>query len=287
MNLKNTKSIFFSILSLSAICLPACLPDEPLPEIKPNEEVQNTFDSRYPGAQSVAWSIEKDYYVATFTLASGSANAWFNQEGEWLLSVKEQSGEHLSHKITEAFYNSNYAAWSVEEINILERLNMGVLYVINVSEGNRRADIYYSKLGNLVKVNNQDCHNTVHYPVLIPPEIHHVIDSLFSRPEIIDLWQGEMSVNIGLLNDSSYYFVVFSATYDWICFFQDLTKEEIPRKVWDSFSLSDYGSCRVNRIQLLRNADRLLYLFHFVDEKSKRHILCITYNGLLFSMITF
>ncbi|MDR1557265.1 MAG: PepSY-like domain-containing protein, partial [Tannerellaceae bacterium] len=175
MNSRIAKALIFSIVSLTPACLSDCTSptspeDVPCPPgIKPGIQVLYAFEDRYPNAEDVAWDMEGNYYVATFTLLSAPANAWFDESGEWLLSLTEYAFEQLSYSIPEALSNSNYADWKVQHVNLLERMSMGHIYVIKVTDCAKYVDLYYSRLGDLIRVQQTHAANYLHYPVIIPP----------------------------------------------------------------------------------------------------------------------
>jgi hypothetical protein len=277
-------------LRLLFICLAGCTPVEDFPGppgAKPGEEVSDAFAMLYPEAENTSWDFEQGSYIARFTLSSGSAYAWFNTEGDWLLSAREQPPGQLSGEVSAAFNESVYADWDLKKVNLLERLYMGALYIFSVAENNRHASVYYSRRGNLVKVDNAS-EDAVHRPVTIPPEIIRAADNLFNKPEIIDMWRGELSINVAVLDANDVCRIAaFNDGYDWLCTTWDIKQGDIPQNVWDAFGSSEYGDSPVSRTQILQNHDGMMYLFHFTDNDQKRHIMGVNENGILQYIITY
>jgi hypothetical protein len=293
MDSKIIKAMLSGTIGLLSVCLPNCTPQPssrglyPSPEIKPGVQVLNAFAGQYPDAENITWSIEKEYYVATFTLMSAPANAWFDESGECLLSVKEHPFEQLGREISEAFFSSSYAGWKVEHVNLLERVRMGHLYTIRVTDSSCYRDMYYSRLGDLVRV-YAHAGNYVYYPITIPPKINRIIDSLFDKPEIIDIWKGALSINVAILDSTLYQYAAFTSDQDWICTFWEVSKEKIPPKVWEGFSLSEFGAYPVDLVRLLRNDTQTFYLFYFTNTDNKiRHVLYMKENGALHGLVSY
>ena len=284
--------MFFRTVGLIPVCLLNCTFNSsprgiiPPPEVKPGVQVVNAFRSRYPDVDSVVWRKEQAYYVAAFTLTSAPASAWFDEDGNCLLSVKEYPFGQLGVKISEAFSSSRYAAWKVEHVNLLERMRMGELYIIRVTDSGRYLDLYYSRLGNLIRA-HAHAGKPVYYPVTVPPKISRIVDSLFNKPEIIDLWKGALSINAAILDSTLYQFAAFTSSQDWICTFWEVSKEKVPPKVMQGFSLSGFGDCPVNFVRLMRNDTQNLYLFYFTSKKKIRHVLYIKENGILHSLVSY
>lgn len=59
------------------------------------------------------------------------------------------SGSALSGK--SAFESSEYAKWKIDDVDMLERLDMETVYVIEVESGKQEFDLYYSAEGILIK----------------------------------------------------------------------------------------------------------------------------------------
>jgi hypothetical protein len=253
--------------------------------VTPDREVADSFALLYPAAGDVRWDFKDNNYIATFTLPSGQACAWFGNGGEWLMSVREQPPEGLHREVASAFDGSVYAAWEIKSVNVLERLLMGDVYVLSVSENNRRADVYYSQFGDLIRVDLTG--KAVHAPIDIPPEISRTVDSLFNDPEIIDLWENDLSVNAAVLDDAAYRFVAFTAGYDWLCTLRDIAPESIPPNVRDAFDASAYGDCIINRTQILHSPSDSMYVIHFPDHSQRSHMMCIKTTGLLHCIISY
>lgn len=292
MNARIAKTMFFRAIILIPVCLLNCTYHTPFkgvlppPEVKPGTQVLSAFKCRYPEADSVGWSIEKGYYVATFTLTSAPASAWFSEDGKCLLSVKEYPFEQLSDKISGDFFNGNYAGWEVKHVNLLERIRMGTLYIICVTDNSRYLDLYYSGLGNLIRV-YAHAGNFEYAPVTVPPKISRLVDSLFNKPEIIDIWKGALSINVAVIDSIFYQFAAFTYNHDWICTFWEVSKEDVPQKVIQGFSSSEFGAYPVNFVRLLRSDKLYLYLFYFTTNNKTRHVLYIKENGDLHSLVTY
>ncbi|MDR1257892.1 MAG: hypothetical protein LBK65_01235 [Tannerellaceae bacterium] len=280
---KIARALLFACL---AGCTPVDAPSYPQ-EVEPAGEVVDAFGMLYPEAENTSWDFERGSYIARFTLSSGPAYAWFNTGGDWLLSAREQSRWQLSGELSAAFSGSAYADWDLKKVNLLERLRMGALYIFSVAEDGRHASIYYSRLGDLVKVDNAS-EDAVQHPVTIPQEIFRTVDSLFNKSEIIDMWRGELSINVAVMDDNDVCrFAAFSDGYDWLCSIWDIERDVIPENVRDAFGSSEYRDNPVSRTQLLQNDDEVMYLFHFTDNNNKRRIIGINEKGFLQYIITY
>ncbi|MDR1937679.1 MAG: PepSY-like domain-containing protein [Tannerellaceae bacterium] len=282
MNAKLLKTSKLSALVLLIVYSVNCTLNDPeeifVPDIAPNEQVLDTFNEKYPDAEDIIWYIKADYYVACFTQTSIPACAWFDNGGEWFLSAENYSFDRLHHKISETFFSSIYSDWYVEKVDRLERKDMDAVYVISVTEANRFANLYYSRFGTFIRAMAEG-KNYVHYPVVIPPPISRKLDSLFDRPEVIDLWKDELAIHVAVRDNNSSRVAAFSFDYEWICTFRDITKEELPQIVWAGFESSKYANYTIDHLRILYDSKSLSYLFYLSDDKGDRYILYIREDG--------
>jgi hypothetical protein len=292
MNVRDAKTIVLACLGFLALGPAACVPDEPPGPTPggaapPPQATLEAFEQRYPAASDVAWSREKDYYIATFAAETDTVRVWIDDRGEWLMTADEQPRERLGRTIEEAFDRSPYAAWEAEEINRLDRPGMSVLYVLSVTDRTQYADVYFSRLGNLTRVERTSGSHTPSLPMRLPDRVAQTADSLLEHPEIVDVWRGRTSLNAAVLDDTSYCVVAFSDRYDWLCLLRDISPAETPAHVWEAFETSLYRTERPTRIRRMINAEGALYLFYLAGDGGPRRILCIDEDGLLHSLLTF
>ena len=127
-----------------------------------SRQLQEAFESRYPGATNVNWSAKGQYMVADFSLATTRAtasssdhSAWFDNGGLWYMTETDIRFEQLPEAVKTAFQNSEYKDWRVDDVDKLEREGVETVYVIEVEgvENDRQVeyDLYYSPDGVLTK----------------------------------------------------------------------------------------------------------------------------------------
>ncbi|MDR1918204.1 MAG: PepSY-like domain-containing protein [Tannerellaceae bacterium] len=247
-------------------------------EIRPNDQVLDTFNEKYPEAEDIVWHAQANCYVACFTRNSVFAYAWFSERGEWLLLAEDYAFDRLHHKIPEAFLKSIYAGWEIEKVDRLERKDMDEVYVIRVTESNRFVSLYYSGFGNFIRAAT-GMKDFAYYPLTIPAGIEQEIDKLFEQPEVIDYWQDELAVHVAIRNKATYLSVAFSFDYKWICTFQDIRKEDLPQVVWKGFESFKYAHYIIDYLRILYDSQGLAYLFYLSDDKGDKYILYMREDG--------
>jgi hypothetical protein len=152
------------IAALAVIAFSSCDKDivVPNPDVNPAQEAFNTL---YPTAYDVTWSVRNGYDVADFMLGGTTtranyddqnatdrlAEAWFTTDGGWQMTETDIRYTDLPDAVKRAFEASEYDAWRVDDVDKLENPNTETMYVIDVELGNQERDLYYSADGVLVK----------------------------------------------------------------------------------------------------------------------------------------
>ena len=126
-----------------------------------NAAVENAFVAKYAGAAGVDWETKGAYYVVDFWLNNQEMEAWFGQSGEWYYTETDMVFDQLPEAVKTAFNQSEYSGWHIDDIDMVERNGMEVVYVLEVEQGNQEYDLYFTADGTLVKAvlesyNNND-----------------------------------------------------------------------------------------------------------------------------------
>ena len=123
------------------------------------ENILKSFSEMYPEASDVNWATKGQYAVANFTLPQtmgGSNNAWYEKSnGNWDMTEMDIRYEDLPEAVRNAFESSEYGQWRVDDVDMIERHGVDIIYVIE-AEGTQdgrpvEIDLYYSPDGILVK----------------------------------------------------------------------------------------------------------------------------------------
>ncbi len=133
----------------------------------PDNAVVVSFNAKYPEAKRVEWENKKGYLVADFIWETNETEAWFDSDGNWLLTETDIRSDKLPMAIQRAFVASSYATWKVEDVDMLTRPDAATIYVIEVEKGEKEVDLYYAEDGSLLKEVN-DSGNADYEPSAIP-----------------------------------------------------------------------------------------------------------------------
>ncbi len=291
-----TNKTLLSAFALLALIFTSCTVDgkdstDPKPEIEtdflPNADVLRAFDIKFPNARNTVWTTNNSYYVADFTENGSTVNAWFDQKSTWYLTKSSVSSSSLPKDVSATFSKSSYATWNVSTTNILERKDMGSIYVVGASNDVEDVNLYYSKYGDLIKaVGNAKTY--VDKPVTVPAEVSTLISNIFTGPQIIDMWNDATGIKVCVIDNNEYKIAALDSDYDWICTIINLTEELVPERVLDSFQSSEYGVYHIDDIKQMTNNEDISYLFYFKNiDKNKNAVATLKESGSFKSVLSY
>jgi len=292
MTTKRPSALFVNAIILFTFFLTSCAmdgnnsitpthPSKPS-QTAPNEAVLKSFDMKYPNAKNIQWSTSSNYYVADFTEYSTPVNAWFDLDGNWSLSKSTVAFNSMNGAVTKAFSESSYSDYNVNATSLLERKDMGNIYVMELDNN---TNLYFSMQGDMIKtVQNNGVYTDK--PVVIPTEVNGLITSLFNRSQIIDLWNDSLGSKVGVITDDTYKVVALDFDYGWIATLWSIAEQAVPNTVLSKFRSSSYGEADVDDIKIMENSEDLAYLFYF-DEGDKHEIATVKESVNYISVLSY
>lgn len=140
------------LLSLVIVCLAFCSCNDD-DTINVGNEYKDKLEQMYPGVQHVQWEKEQGYIVADFwrTDIGTEAEAWFNRQVEWEMTVTEILYGAFPQEVKVGFEAGEYGDWYIEDTDMVERNGKGTIYVIEVEKGKKEYDLYFNAEGILLK----------------------------------------------------------------------------------------------------------------------------------------
>ncbi len=148
-----TKFLFMTLMLVGLTAFASCDDDDDndRPVIAP-EAVVKAFEAKFPDVTYVAWEYKQDYYVAEFVDNGVEVDVWFSPDTEWKMTETDVRGlDNLPLDVKEAFVNSGYATWAVDDIDKYERPD-ATFYLIEVEKrGEKDRNLYYAPDGTLIR----------------------------------------------------------------------------------------------------------------------------------------
>ena len=110
------------------------------------QKYKQALQTMYPKASHVDWDFDDGYYSAEFHLDNTEIKVYFDMEAKWFKRKTEyRTLSQLPAPIQQAVKSSQYAAWKVEDIELLEwadKTGNEDYYKIEVERGETEYDFY-------------------------------------------------------------------------------------------------------------------------------------------------
>lgn len=227
--------MYFMLMAIGLLgfSLQSCDDDDD--NIKVPAELQNALYNKYPTAQWVEWETEGSYYVAEFYYNNWEAEAWFTRDGIWQMTETDLPFNDLPSAVRNAFQNSTYAQWRVDDVDMLERTGLEVFYVIEVESGNMETDLHYSQDGILLKELTDGGGNSYWPPVQpdnsVMNSVRDFINEHYADARIIEIDQEQGNIEVDIIHENRNKDVTFDTQGNWLSTSWDLFYNELPQAV--------------------------------------------------------
>ena len=255
-------TFFVSALAVSTCIATGCSDDEDgrPPVTNPvSAEVQASFAEQFPGARDVEWEVRGTYAVADFSYADSqsgdwvSSTAWYSQtDGTWLMSEYDLRFERLPEAVKTAFQQSEYAGWHVDDVDLIRRDGVTLLYVVEVEQGGQEMDLYYAEDGVLVKA-LADTDGRHDYSDLIPAtptgSVQEFIQSRYPGARIVEIDADDGLTEVELIDaDHVLREAVLNRSGEWLYTQTEVRRADLPATVTDAWNASEYAAANGYRL---------------------------------------
>ena len=263
------KYLMIAALVCGPLLFASCDDDDNNDKINPDSAVERAFDNKYPDAKSVNWEREDGYVKADFRDGSEEAEAWFDEQGNWLLTETDLPYNALPAALQESFKAGIYGAWQVDDVDKLERPDSGTVYVLDVESGEKEVTLHYTESGILLKeygdviTNNGNNTNPVepgHKPTVTPTAIKDEIAKLYPGSTIFEIDPDNGGTEVDILHDNIHKEVWFDSSNTWLYTEWEIRQQAVPQEVLTALNKS-YGSYRVEEVHAIQKSEGLYYEF--------------------------
>ena len=179
--------------------------------------------------------------------------AWFeNGDGAWSMTETDIRFDQLPEAVKRAFAEGEYADWRVDEVDMLDRDGVEVVYVVEVERDGREMDLYYSADGVLVK-SVADAGDDYDYGDFIPSRpsdgIGDFIASRYPGARVIDVDAEYEGTEVELIDaDRVKRELFFDRSDAWQYTKAELRRSELPQAVTAAWEASDYSEAKGYRL---------------------------------------
>lgn len=240
---------------------------------QPDTTVTKSFDTKYPNADRVKWETKNGYQVADFHEGHNEAEAWFDNNGNWLLTKTEIDYGQLPQAVRESLEKGEYSQWQRTDIDRVERFNTATVYVIEVEQGNQEIDLYYAEDGTLIRFVIDDDNDDNFRPIVIPQAITDAINEMYPGAIIEEYDTERNSIEVDIRHNNIHKDVTFDLQYVWISTEWDITASQVPAIVMDALKASDYKGYKIDDIDLIERPAGIFYMFELEQGDNEIKVL--------------
>ena len=262
-----TRMTIFTSLLLAGFAFTSCEDDNN--NYTPNEEIVNVLYEKYPNAQRVDWELQHDHYVADFRDNNTEKEAWFNPKGEWVMTKSDILFKNLPQAIQTTFGESEYKDWRVDDVDMLERVEMETMYVIEVEKGKQEFDLFYAENGTLIKA-VEDLDNN-YQPNTIPEVLKNFINNKYPQATIVDIEIEKGITEIDILHENKAKELHFNSANEWLYTTWEVKEREI-QEIADNVKAANPGF-HVDDIDYKESADNSkVYIFELEQGDHEKYV---------------
>lgn len=281
------KFAFWAMMTLSVVGLTSCDKDDD--HVQVSADLQAAFDSRYPNASRVDWEQNGGFYEAEF-MGNGLENkAWFTPDGVWVMTEYDLPFNQLPQAVLEAFAVSAYASWRVDDVDMIEKNGMDVIYVIEVESGEREYELTYLEDGTLLRENTEWGD---HLPVAPgqTAEVKSLVMERYPQAVILDIEEDrrgiEVEIRDGGRQKEVFYQQDASGVLSWVHTTYEIGRYEmdtLPEEVRQALVELTGSGMRVDDVDYFETADGNYYRIEVEDRNVDKYVY-VAENGEMLQM---
>ncbi len=189
------------LIAMSSAVLVSCSDDD---DYVPGDVLVEALNTIYPDAQKVSWETKNEYKVAEFILENKEREVWFDVTGNWLMTETDLPFNELPLAVQESFLTGTYGAWTVDDVDMIERYNTETIYIIEAEKGEQEVDLHYTADGTLVKEildADDDDKAQSHQPVEMTTSISEFIASKYVGAKILEYDQENNGIEVDIVHN--------------------------------------------------------------------------------------
>ncbi|WP_320889167.1 PepSY-like domain-containing protein [Bacteroides sp.] len=254
--------MYFLLLALGALGLQSCDNDDDDDLSYVPAELKNAFTAKYPTVSNEKWETKGNYYVADFRHQNYETSAWFTSDGTWQMTETDIPYQALPSAVKSAFESSEYAKWKIDDVDMLERLDMETVYVIEVESGKQEFDLYYSAEGILIKsVADTDNDSGNYLPAEVPAAIENFIKEKYPNARLAEIEVEHGMTEVDIIHNNISKEVVFNSSNQWAYTSWDVHRNALPVEVTSAIASSpQYAGYHVDEADFFETPTGEYYL---------------------------
>lgn len=207
------------------------------------DAARSAFEVKYPGVSVHEWERENGYSVAEFVLDGFEAEAWFDENG-WVMTETDINQQALPQAVIDAFEQSGYNGWMIDDIDRIERPDTPTIYVLEIEMGDRDYRLTYIADGVLVNGHenngntggneqggNQNPSENPYLPDQTPNTIESQIQEMYPDAWIIETDREHNRIEVDILHGNIGKEVLFDTNGNWLQTSWDVRINNLPEAI--------------------------------------------------------
>ncbi|WP_303915821.1 PepSY-like domain-containing protein [Bacteroides mediterraneensis] len=281
------KFAFWAMMTLSVVSLTSCDKDDD--HVRVSADLQAAFDSRYPNASRVDWERNGGFYEAEF-MGNGLENkAWFTPDGAWVMTEYDLPFNQLPQAVLDAFAASAYATWRVDDVDMIEKSGMEMIYVIEVESGEREYELSYLEDGTLLRENTEWGD---HLPVAPgqTADVKALVMEKYPQAVILDIEEDRRGIEVEIRDGGRQKEVLYqkdaSGVLAWVYTMYEVSRYEmnnLPPGVQQALTDLSTSGMRVDDVDYFETADGNYYRIEVEDRDVDKYVY-VAENGEMLQM---
>ena len=179
--------------------------------------------------------------------------------------------ENLPKAIQTAFGESEYKDWRVDDVDMLERVEMETMYVIEVEKSKQEFDLFYAEDGTLIKAVEDIDNNDYYQPNTVPEVLKNFINNNYPQATIVDIEIEKGITEIDILHDNKAKELHFNNANEWLYTTWDVKEREI-QEIADRVKVANPGF-HIDDIDYKESADNSkVYIFELEQGDNERQV---------------
>ena len=188
----------------------------------------------------------------------------------------------MPEAVKNAFKNSEYGQWSLDDVDMLVREGMEPVYVLEVEQGPREMDLYYNAEGILIKVVEDSEDDSEDY---LPEEVKNFLQEKYAASKIVETDQEHGQFEVDIIHDGVAKEVLFDNSGNWLSSSWEISLDTLPEVVKTAIrqEINDkyVGYETDDEPELVETPDGNYYRIELEAEDDREVILKIREDGSL------
>ena len=215
--------------------------------------------------------------------------AWFTPDGVWVMTEHDLPFRQLPQAVLEAFAASAYASWRVDDVDMIEKNGMDMIYVIEVESGEREYELTYLEDGTLLRENTEWGDRLPVAPGQTA-EVKDLVMERYPQAVILDIEEDrrgiEVEIRDGGRQKEVFYQQDASGVLSWVHTTYEIGRYEmdtLPVEVRQALAELTGSGMRVDDVDYFETADGNYYRIEVEDRDVDKYVY-VAENGEMLQM---